>query len=127
MNDDNILQKIKENPECIKEIEVLTEEMQLVAVKAYHGVVEYIKNPTANVFLYLLDQDWNYIELIDRLNELSRISKVRALTENEIQERDDLRKIYIKQFRQGFAQTLDNVKVIDEKGKDVTPHKKGKA
>ena len=66
-------------------------------------------------------------KLIDRLNELSRISKVRALTENEIQERDDLRKIYIKQFRQGFAQTLDNVKVIDEKGNDVTPHKKGKA
>ena len=66
-------------------------------------------------------------KIIDRLNELSRISKVRTLTENEIQERDDLRKIYIKQFRQGFAQTLDNVKVIDEKGNDVTPHKKGKA
>ena len=66
-------------------------------------------------------------KIIDRLNELSRISKVRQLSENEIQERDDLRKIYIKQFRQGFAQTLDNVKVIDEKGNDVTPHKKGKA
>ena len=66
-------------------------------------------------------------KIIDRLNELSRISKVRTLTENEIQERDDLRKIYIKQFKQGFAQTLENVKVVDEKGNDVTPHKKGKA
>ena len=66
-------------------------------------------------------------KIIDRLNELSRISKVRTLTENEIQERDDLRKIYIKQFRQGFVQTLENVKVVDEKGNDVTPHKKGKA
>ena len=66
-------------------------------------------------------------KIIDRINELSRISKQRDLTENEIQERDDLRKIYIKQFKEGFRQTLDNVKVVDEKGNDITPIKKGKA
>jgi uncharacterized protein YnzC (UPF0291/DUF896 family) len=66
-------------------------------------------------------------EKIARINELSRISKQRDLTENEIQERDDLRKIYIKQFKEGFRQTLDNVKVVDEKGNDITPIKKGKA
>lgn len=66
-------------------------------------------------------------KIIDRINELSRISKQRELTENEIQERDDLRKIYIKQFKEGFRQTLDNVKVVDEKGNDITPIKKGKA
>lgn len=66
-------------------------------------------------------------KIIDRINELSRISKQRELTENEIQERDDLRKIYIKQFKEGFRQTLDSVKVVDEKGNDITPIKKGKA
>lgn len=66
-------------------------------------------------------------KIIDRINELSRISKQRELTENEIQERDDLRKIYIKQFKEGFRQTLYNVKVVDEKGNDITPIKKGKA
>ena len=66
-------------------------------------------------------------KIINRLNELSRLSKVRELTENEKQEREDLRKIYLKQFRKGFVQTLDNLKVVDEKGNDVTPHKKGKA
>ena len=66
-------------------------------------------------------------KIIDRINELSRISKQRDLTENEIQERDDLRKIYIKQFKEGFRQTLDSVKVVDEKGNDITPIKKGKA
>lgn len=66
-------------------------------------------------------------KIINRLNELSRESKVRELTENEKQEREDLRKIYLKEFRKGFVQTLDNVKVVDEKGNDVTPHKKGKA
>lgn len=66
-------------------------------------------------------------KLIDRLNELSKISKSRELTDNEKQEREDLRKIYIKQFREGFKQTISNVKVVDEQGNDVTPSKKGKA
>ena len=66
-------------------------------------------------------------KLIDRLNELSKISKTRELTENEKKESDELRAIYLKQFRQGFMQTLDNVKVVDSKGNDVTPNKKGDA
>ena len=66
-------------------------------------------------------------KLIDRLNELSKLSKTRELTDNEKQERDDLRKVYLKQFREGFKQTISNVKVVDEKGNDVTPTKKGRA
>ena len=58
-------------------------------------------------------------KLINRLNELSKISKTRELTENEKKERDELRAIYLKQFRQGFMQTLDNVKVVDSKGNDI--------
>ena len=64
-------------------------------------------------------------KLINRINELAKISKERELTINEIKERDELRKIYLKEFRKGFAQTLSGVKVVDEKGNDVTPKRKG--
>ena len=66
-------------------------------------------------------------KLIDRINELAKISKERELTINEIKEREELRKLYLKEFRKGFAQTLSGVKVVDEKGNDVTPNKKGDA
>lgn len=66
-------------------------------------------------------------KLIARINELSKISKIRELTDNEKQEREDLRKVYIKQFKEGFKQTIENVKVVDSNGNDVTPTKKGNA
>ena len=66
-------------------------------------------------------------KLIDRINELSRLSKVRSLTEQEEKERELLRKEYLKQFKAGFRQQLDGVKVVDEKGNDITPIKKGDA
>lgn len=66
-------------------------------------------------------------KLIDRINELAKISKERELTNNELQEREELRKIYLKEFRKGFSQTLNGVKVVDSKGNDVTPKRKGNA
>ena len=66
-------------------------------------------------------------KLINRINELANIAKTRELTINELHERDELRKIYLKEFRKGFAQTLSGVKVVDEKGNDVTPKRKGDA
>ena len=66
-------------------------------------------------------------KLINRINELSRISKIRKLTNEEEKERESLRKEYLKQFKAGFRQQLDGVKVVDEKGNDVTPIKKGEA
>ena len=66
-------------------------------------------------------------KLINRINELAKIAKERELTINELKERDELRQIYLKEFRKGFAQTLSGVKVVDEKGNDVTPKRKGEA
>ena len=66
-------------------------------------------------------------KLISRINELSRLSKVRKLTEEEQKEQIELRKKYLKLFKEGFKQQLDNVKVVDEKGNDITPNKKGNA
>ena len=62
-------------------------------------------------------------ELINEINELSRKSKTVGLTEVEKERQQELRAQYIKAFRSGFKQHLQNIKVVDEKGNDVTPRK----
>ena len=62
-------------------------------------------------------------ELINEINELSRKSKTVGLTEAEKERQQELRAQYIKAFRSGFKQHLQNIKVVDEKGNDVTPRK----
>ena len=66
-------------------------------------------------------------KLIDRINELAKLSKERELTQDELVEQTNLRKEYIKQFRAGFRQHLEGIRVVDLEGNDVTPLKKGEA
>ncbi len=57
-------------------------------------------------------------EKINRINELARKSKTaEGLTEEEKQEQFRLRDEYIREWRQGVIQTLDNTYVVDETGK----------
>ena len=65
----------------------------------------------------------NMDELLKRINELAHEAKVRELTDEEVAERDRLRKAYLKIFREGFRQQLLNTKVVDEEGNDITPDK----
>lgn len=65
----------------------------------------------------------NMDELLKRINELAHEAKVRQLTDEEVAERDRLRKAYLKIFREGFRQQLLNTKVVDEEGNDITPEK----
>ncbi|RHM63669.1 MULTISPECIES: DUF896 domain-containing protein [Coprobacillaceae] len=65
-------------------------------------------------------------KLISRINELAKKKKEGTITEEELDEQKELRAQYLKAFRAGFKQQLSNVKVVDEKGNDVTPHKKTK-
>lgn len=58
-------------------------------------------------------------ELIKRINFLSKKSKAEGLTEEEKNEQKLLREQYIKEFRQGVKNTLDNVYTLDEKGNKV--------
>ena len=44
-------------------------------------------------------------------------------TPEELKEQDKLRKEYIKLFREGFKSQLKAIKVVDEKGNDITPLK----
>ena len=45
---------------------------------------------------------------IDRINELAHLAKERALTEEELRERDALRKEYIEEFRRATIDVLEH-------------------
>ena len=53
---------------------------------------------------------------IDRINELARKLKSVGLTEEEIAERDALRKQYILEFRESLRGTLDQVYLQQKDG-----------
>lgn len=47
-------------------------------------------------------------KLLERINELARLAKERALTEEEIAERDELRRQYIVEYRASLRGILEN-------------------
>ncbi|MUT67322.1 DUF896 domain-containing protein [Paenibacillus sp. NEAU-GSW1] len=53
-------------------------------------------------------------QLITRINELSRKHKTVGLTEEELAERDELRKKYLENFRNNFRQQLDNIEWVED-------------
>lgn len=52
-----------------------------------------------------------------RINELAHIAKERELTAEELAERDALRKEYIREWREGAMQVLDNTYIQTPDGK----------
>ena len=54
---------------------------------------------------------------LERINELARLAKERALSAEELQERDTLRKEYITEWRQGAIAVLENTYVVTPDGK----------
>ena len=54
---------------------------------------------------------------LDRINELAHIAKERALTEEELSERDALRKEYIAEWRQSTIAVLENTYIQTPDGK----------
>lgn len=66
-------------------------------------------------------------EKIDRINELARKAKTpEGLTEEELRERDILRREYIDSFKASLVGQLENTYIVDEKGnkKKVTRNPK---
>lgn len=57
-------------------------------------------------------------KLIDRINYLAKKSKEVGLTEEEKKEQIELRKEYLKLFKEGFKQQLDSIKVVKEYKED---------
>ncbi|MBF0713253.1 DUF896 domain-containing protein [Gemella sp. GH3] len=64
-------------------------------------------------------------EIIEKVNSLNTIKKERLLTEDEFAELEKYRKLYLKNFKANMRNILDNTRVINEEGEDITPHKKG--
>ena len=62
-------------------------------------------------------------EKISRINELSKKKRAGTLTEAEAKEQTQLRKEYLDTFRNSMRETIENVKVVDAEGNDVTPEK----
>ena len=50
---------------------------------------------------------------IARINELAQKAKTTGLTDEEISERDILRKEYLAAIRKNFKATLDNIEFTD--------------
>lgn len=53
-------------------------------------------------------------DLINRINELAHKHKTVGLTQEELAERDKLRKRYLENFRRNFRQQLDQIEFTDE-------------
>ena len=53
---------------------------------------------------------------LERINELARLARERALTPEETAERTALRKEYLAEWRRGAEQVLENTYLVDEKG-----------
>lgn len=62
-------------------------------------------------------------KLIARINELAKKKKEGTISKAELDEQKELRQEYLKAFRSGFKQQLMGIKVVDEKGNDITPEK----
>ena len=64
-------------------------------------------------------------EIIAKINSLNATKKERELTAVETEELAEYRQLYLQNFKANMRNILDNTKVINEKGEDVTPKKKG--
>ena len=65
-------------------------------------------------------------DMIARINELAKKAKGEGLTQEEVAERDRLRRIYLDSVRANLTAQLDNTYLVDEKGnvlrqKDANP------
>lgn len=62
-------------------------------------------------------------KLTKRINELAAKKKDGTLTAEEEKERKELHEAFLKDFRAGFKQTVENMQIFDKDGKEVTTEK----
>ncbi|MFC0214708.1 DUF896 domain-containing protein [Paenibacillus chartarius] len=56
-------------------------------------------------------------QTVQRINELARKAKTVGLTDEEIDERNELRSRYIQAFKSNLRQQLESIKFVDEEDK----------
>ena len=55
-------------------------------------------------------------EVIARINELAHKAKAEGLTQEELAERDKLRRIYIDSYKANLVSQLENTYIVDPDG-----------
>ena len=55
-------------------------------------------------------------ETVARINELAKKAKTTGLTEEELKERDALRRVYIDSWKRSLVSQLESTYIVDEKG-----------
>ena len=60
-------------------------------------------------------------EIVKKINEFTKLSKERELTEEEKKEREKYRRLYIDKFKESLKGHLDNIKIVkvDDDGNPV--------
>ena len=68
-----------------------------------------------------LKEQLNNIEIVKKINEFTKLSKERELTEEEKKEREKYRRLYIDKFKESLKGHLDNIKIVkvDDEGNPV--------
>lgn len=66
-------------------------------------------------------------KMINRINELYHKKEKEGLSDEEEKEREKLHQEFIKNFRAGFKQDVENLVIIDKNGKEITSEKAKKA
>lgn len=56
-----------------------------------------------------------FSKIIERINELARKHKSVGLTDSEVTERNELRQLYLKNFKNNFRQQLESIEIVDDK------------
>ena len=64
-----------------------------------------------------------FLEKLRGLLELAKKKKLGTITDEELKEQQALREEYLVTFRESMKNTIENVRVIDPNGEDVTPEK----
>ena len=63
------------------------------------------------------------VESQEKAEDVAKKKKEEGLTKEEAKERAELHQKYLETFREGFKQQIENTKVLDPEGNDVTPEK----
>ena len=60
-------------------------------------------------------------EIVKKINEFTKLSKERELTEEEKKEREKYRRLYIDKFKESLKDHLDNIKIVkvDDEGNPI--------
>ena len=65
------------------------------------------------------ENDMNMDEVIARINALAKKAKEEGLTEDELAERDKLRRIYIDSYKANLVSQLENTYIVQPDGTKV--------